>query len=87
MKFIGKLDPVPVAVHIEPTPYGRCAEPTFLAYLRARQPIGARDTSTLDAVQVAPGGVSRVRRGRQPWHARPVAHQVGYPGRRHIVTR
>jgi hypothetical protein len=43
---INELDPVPVPVHIEPTLYGHFPEPKFLAYLRARWPIGARDLRT-----------------------------------------
>ena len=45
------LDPVPVAVHVESKLYGTFADPASLAYLRARQPIGARDAATLKFLQ------------------------------------
>lgn len=45
------IDPVPVAVHIEPKRYEQFSTPESLAYLKARQPIGSRDMATLDFLQ------------------------------------
>ena len=42
------LDPIPVAMHIEPKLYGLFSKPASLEYLASIEPIGARDMATLD---------------------------------------